>query len=72
VIVSDVVWSVIAVVGAFIVVGVIFYFMVNPGSERDEEEAARAFFDEHGHWPDEASALGAPPAVNGTAPARRD
>jgi hypothetical protein len=20
---------------------------------RDEEEAARAFFDEHGHWPDE-------------------
>ena len=22
--------------------------------ERHEEDAARAYFDEHGHWPDEA------------------
>lgn len=24
-------------------------------TERDREEAARAYFDEHGHWPDERS-----------------
>jgi hypothetical protein len=72
VILSDVVWSVIAVVGAFIVVGGVMYFMLNPGDERDREEAARTFFDEHGHWPDETPPAGGPPAVNGATPAPRD
>jgi hypothetical protein len=63
---NDLIWSVIAVIGAFIVVGVVFYFMINPGSERDEEEAARAFFDEHGHWPDELPA--GQVTVNGATP----
>ena len=34
--------------------------------EREEEDAARAFFDEHGHWPDE------PPEAAHDAARRRD
>ena len=38
--------------------GILFLIWIalkgNP--ERDEEEAARAFFDEHGRWPDEPAA----------------
>jgi hypothetical protein len=69
---NDMIWSVIAVIGAFVVVGGVMYFMLNPGTERDEEEAARAFFDAHGHWPDEDLPGEGPPAVNGAAPASRD
>jgi hypothetical protein len=29
--------------------------------ERDDEDAARTYFDEHGFWPDEAAARGAAP-----------
>ena len=29
--------------------------------ERDSEDEARAFFDRHGHWPDEAPPEGEPP-----------
>lgn len=32
---------------------VLFRFGAHGDRERDEEEAARAFFHEHGHWPDE-------------------
>ena len=32
----------------------IFRLGVAGDRERDEEEAARRYFDEHGHWPDEA------------------
>ena len=32
---------------------VLFRFGVSGDKERDEEDEARAFFDEHGHWPDE-------------------
>ena len=31
-----------------------FVLVIRTGyPERQEEDAARAFFDEHGHWPDE-------------------
>jgi hypothetical protein len=29
--------------------------------ERDDEDRARRYFDEHGHWPDEPPAPGSPP-----------
>jgi hypothetical protein len=35
---------------------------VTGDKERDDEERARAYFDEHGHWPDEAPPGGAAPA----------
>ncbi len=32
----------------------IFVLVIRTGhDERHDEDAARAFFDEHGHWPDE-------------------
>ena len=35
--------------------GILFliWISIQGNPERDEEEAARTFFDEHGHWPDE-------------------
>jgi hypothetical protein len=33
---------------------VILYFLVTGRDDRDREEEARRFFDEHGHWPDES------------------
>ena len=37
------------------VVGIIWilYVMRHGDQDRHDEDAARAFFDEHGHWPDE-------------------
>jgi hypothetical protein len=35
---------------------------VNGDRERDEEDAARSYLDEHGRWPDEAPAHAAPAA----------
>ena len=29
------------------------WFLRNGHDDRHEEDGARAFFDEHGHWPDE-------------------
>jgi hypothetical protein len=51
---AETIWSIIAVLGAFAVVGVVVYFLITGRHDRDEEEAARRYFDEHGHWPDEA------------------
>jgi hypothetical protein len=34
--------------------GWLFRLGVSGDSDRDDEEAARRYFDEHGHWPDEA------------------
>ncbi len=48
------IWSVIAVAGALLVVGVIFYFLFTGSGDREKDEDARRFYDEHGHWPDEA------------------
>lgn len=34
-------------------IGWIIYVMRNGDKDRHSEDDARAFFDEHGHWPDE-------------------
>jgi hypothetical protein len=48
------IWSVIAVIGSVLVVAVIAYAIATGRDDRDREEAARRYFDEHGHWPDES------------------
>jgi hypothetical protein len=50
---AETIWSVIAVVGGLGMVVVILYFLVTGRNDREREEEARRFFDEHGHWPDE-------------------
>jgi hypothetical protein len=51
---AEIIWSIIAALGGLLVVGVVFYYWTIGDSERDTEEAARRYYDEHGHWPDEA------------------
>ncbi len=50
---GELIWSIIAIAGAVLVVVVIFYFLVTGRHDRDDEEAARVFYDQHGRWPDE-------------------
>ncbi len=38
---------------AVLLLNVLFRIGVEGDSDRDKEEAARVYFDEHGHWPDE-------------------
>ena len=45
--------DVISVVGSFAAIGWLVKVMLTGEPERAEEDDARAFFDEHGHWPDE-------------------
>lgn len=40
--------------GAILLLNVLYRVGVTGDKERDEEAAARDYFDEHGHWPDEA------------------
>jgi hypothetical protein len=51
---ADTIWSIVALIGAIIVIGVVAYFIATGRGDRDADEAAREYFDEHGHWPDEA------------------
>ena len=44
-------WTSIAL--AFAAVGWFIKFMASGTDERNEEDSARAYFDRHGHWPDE-------------------
>ena len=53
---AETIWSIIALVGATIMVGVIAYFIATGRGDRERDEEARRYFDEHGHWPDEAPA----------------
>ena len=52
--VAETIWSIIALLGAVLVVGMIAYFIATGRDDRDKDEAAREYFDEHGHWPDES------------------
>jgi hypothetical protein len=52
--VAETIWTIIAVIGGFATIAVILYFVVAGDGDRDEEEAARRYFDEHGRWPDES------------------
>ena len=56
-------WDWIAVVGAFAAIGWFVKTMLKGDPERHEEEAARAFFDQHGHWPDEDPGAATDPAL---------
>jgi hypothetical protein len=38
---------------ALLFLNVLFRFGAHCDRERDEEEAAREYFSQHGHWPDE-------------------
>ena len=51
---AQTIWSLIALAGALLVVGVIAYFIATGRNDREDDEAARRYFDEHGHWPDES------------------
>ena len=50
---AETIWSIIALLGAILVVGMIGYFIATGRHDREADEAARRYFDEHGHWPDE-------------------
>ena len=50
---GQLVWSIIAVVGGFVMIGGVLFFMLIEKGDRERDEAARVYFDEHGHWPDE-------------------
>ena len=50
---AETIWSVIGVVGGLAMVTVILWFLVTGHGDRERDEEARRFYDEHGHWPDE-------------------
>jgi hypothetical protein len=51
---AETIWSIIAFAGATGVVAMIAYFIATGRNDREDDEAARRYFDEHGHWPDES------------------
>jgi hypothetical protein len=53
----------IGVAGSVLLLNILYRVGVSGDLERDEEEAARVFYDEHGRWPDdEPGAQRRPPA----------
>ena len=50
---AELVWSIIGVIGGILMIAVILWFLATVRGDRDREEAARRFYDEHGRWPDE-------------------
>ena len=50
---AETIWSIVALVGAILVIAMIAYFIATGRDDRDKDEAAREYFDTHGHWPDE-------------------
>lgn len=47
-------YAVVACVLSFGMCVLVVYFLISGRNDRAEEEAAREYFDAHGHWPDEA------------------
>jgi hypothetical protein len=43
----------IGVAGSILLLNILYRVGVSGDRERDEEEAARVYFDEHGRWPDD-------------------
>lgn len=48
-------YAAVAVALSLAMCGVIVYLWLTDRSDRESEEAAREFFDAHGHWPDEST-----------------
>jgi hypothetical protein len=51
---AELIWSIIGVLGAILLIVVILWALATGRNDREKEEDARRYFDEHGHWPDEA------------------
>jgi hypothetical protein len=52
---AELVWSIIGVIGGIALIVFILWSLATGRQDRDREEAARRYYDEHGHWPDEAA-----------------
>jgi hypothetical protein len=52
---AELIWSIIAVAGGILLIVVILWSLATGRGDRDREEAAREYFDEHGRWPDESA-----------------
>jgi hypothetical protein len=52
---AELIWSIIGVLGGIVLIVFILWSLATGRHDRDQEEAARRYFDEHGHWPDEAA-----------------
>ena len=52
--VFELLWSIVAILASLLICGGVVYFITTGRHDRDDDEAAREYFDEHGHWPDEA------------------
>ena len=48
------IYAVIAVILSLAMCVAVIYFLITDRGDREKEEAAREYFDAHGHWPDEA------------------
>ena len=51
---AETIWSIIALLGAIVVIAGVAYFIATGRNDREADEAQRRYFDEHGHWPDES------------------
>jgi hypothetical protein len=51
---AETIWSIIALLGAIVVIAGVAYFIATGRHDREADEAQRRYFDEHGHWPDES------------------
>ncbi len=49
----DLAWGVIGVVGAIVSIVALVWIAAKGHADRHAEDAAREFYDAHGHWPDE-------------------
>jgi hypothetical protein len=50
---AELIWSIIAVAGGILLIVVILWSLATGRGDREREESAREYFDEHGRWPDE-------------------
>ena len=53
---AELIWSIIGVLGGIALIVFILWSLATGRGDRDREEEARRFYDEHGHWPDEPPA----------------
>ena len=49
----DLAWGIIGTLGAIGAVGALLWVAAKGHSDRHAEDAAREYFDRHGHWPDD-------------------